>query len=402
MANLFLDLPAPAGEGTGVAVDTSAMGKIKTITVSGEGFNPAQPFVAAVAIEYSVDGGVSFVPLQTFLGPGKKTVGLVADRMRVRVSARTVANNLNIDVAANDDGAAFVSLPVPAGDGTGAAVDTSALGTFNTIVVTGPFSGAVAVEISEDGSDWVVCSSFSSPGGGISRPVVAQFMRVRRSNVSVVNPGTPTVSVGAANDPSGGGAAAVWSDTGAVVGLINQARPLNLGAAANAATGANAVTAGSGAVAPRPSQRSLSSGSFAAPGDAQSWEEVVRTSLPGSVLTLDGGAEAAGNSLVMPDRTIWLVEARAAIFKSDSPITAAGFVLRGLFSRDVGAASVLLIGTVGIDEVGNNGPATAILRTNVALGSIEVAVFAGEAPIGPIFRRVAHVRITEITNPVAP
>lgn len=204
MANLFIDLPVPAGNGVGASVDVSVLGKVKTISVEGTGFNPAQPFQASLTVEYSVDGGVTFVALHTFTRPGKRSFELAAQFMRVRVSAFTVGAGLNCDVGSNDNGASFVGLPMPAGDGTGAPVDVSALGTWNTIVcVPGapPYSGSILVEVSEDGVDWNECVGFQGAAKGESLDVVAQFMRVRRRNTSAVIPGTATVSVGAVNDP---------------------------------------------------------------------------------------------------------------------------------------------------------------------------------------------------------
>lgn len=202
MSNLFENLPVPAGPGVGAPVDTSAMGRVRTVTVEGEGFNPNQPFDAAVTIEVSLDGGANWVALHTFVAPGKRSFEVAAQMMRVRLGAVTVANNMNVDVASNNDGGQFVALPAPAGNGVGGAIDVSTFGTFNSVQVTGQFSGAVIIEASEDGIDWLPCFAFNLSGVLGSKEVVAQFMRVRRSNISAVLPGLPVVSLGAINDAS--------------------------------------------------------------------------------------------------------------------------------------------------------------------------------------------------------
>ena len=95
MANLFIDLPVTAGNGVGTSVDTTAMGRVRTITVQGSGFNPTSPFVAALTVEYSVDGGGTFTALHTFTQPGKRSFDIAADFMRVRVSNFTVGVGLS-------------------------------------------------------------------------------------------------------------------------------------------------------------------------------------------------------------------------------------------------------------------------------------------------------------------
>ena len=164
MANVFLDLPLPALNGPGAAVDVSAMGKIRTVTVVGE-------FVGAtVTVEVSNSGAAGdYAPILTFQnGEEKKTVEVAAQFARVVVSGRknSVPFSANIYMAANDNGTQVASLPMPALNGPGASINTAMLGTFNSFVAGGTFAGAaILVEASEDGVDWTPCVQFSSAGG---------------------------------------------------------------------------------------------------------------------------------------------------------------------------------------------------------------------------------------------
>jgi hypothetical protein len=201
MANIFLNLPMPAGDGAGAPVDTSAMGGEKTIVVGGS-------FVgASVAIEVSTDG-VVFQPIWTFTAPGKKVFPVAAQFMRVSILGRSVAPfSATANIGANDAGALFFGLPLPAGDGAGAPVDVSTLGNFTTFAVGGAFIGAsVSIQVSEDGVDYATCESFSSGGGIASKVLVANFMRTfvdgRAGNGY---PFAPIAAVGATVDPGGGG-----------------------------------------------------------------------------------------------------------------------------------------------------------------------------------------------------
>jgi hypothetical protein len=208
MANIFSNLPAPAGDGAGAGVDVSTMGKERTITVQ-------DTFRGTVNIQFSNESIVGpWVTATTFPAAGKKTISIAAQFMRVmRSGVPTVDPGLpNVDVASNDNGALFVDLPATAGDGTGAAIDVSALGTFNTISCLGTFRGTVVIEISEDGTDWAGCMTFQQPDWQ-SKDFVAQFMRVTRKDVPTgVAPGLPNIDVGAINDATPGGLTASASN----------------------------------------------------------------------------------------------------------------------------------------------------------------------------------------------
>jgi hypothetical protein len=211
VANVFVDLPLPAGDGTGAPVDASSLGRIKTVTIQGT-FRDSRGQGPSISIEYSTDGS-KYMQAVTFTAPGKKKIEVAAMWLRTRVQGTKagIPNNANVDVGAADDGAQAVSLPATAGSGVGAAVDVSALGTFNTIVCSGDFSGSVIIEISEDNIDWAQCLTFTKTGGK-SKEFVAQYMRVRRSGVSNQNPGTATVGVAAINDYTTGGGPVTYTN----------------------------------------------------------------------------------------------------------------------------------------------------------------------------------------------
>lgn len=201
MPNVYLNLPAPAGNGAGAWVDVSAMGFEKTIVV---GNLPS----AAVVIEMSNEAvAANAAPLAVIPNAGKKLIGCAALWMRARVSGYQGGGAPDVNVGANDDGAAGVNLPVTAGNGTGAAVDVSAFGERRTIVVNGAFSGSVLIEASEDNVDWAPFQLFNGPQER-SIQFSAQWLRVTRKGV---NGGSlPIVNM-----------AAITADTPVVDGLIN-------------------------------------------------------------------------------------------------------------------------------------------------------------------------------------
>jgi hypothetical protein len=215
MANTFLNFPIPVGNGPGAAVNTSAMGKVKSVIVGGT--FPG----ATIRLEASNDGGATWGPVLTFQAEGKLVTHLAAQFMRVYVLGRQsgLPFSANVDVGSNDDGGIFAILPMPVGNGAGAAVSTSGMGTFKTVIASGSMDGAtITAEISEDGISWEpLGESFYNVGGVQSNEGVAEFMRVVVSGRNPVVPFSVVVSVGAINDDGGTGALTV-QDEGAPVG----------------------------------------------------------------------------------------------------------------------------------------------------------------------------------------
>lgn len=199
MSNLFTALPVPPGNGVGAAVDLSTYGALKTIVVTGTALR-------TLNIEFNNDPlqAGSWQSVATISGGGMATVNVACQWMRVR-SSGFFSGTSTVNVGGTDAGTSFAALPVPVGDGVGAAVDVSAfVGAFKTVQVGGTFSGNLVVEVSEDGTtEWAQPFSFQGPGAQ-SQTLIVRFMRVRRSGVTVA-PGTPVVNVGFAAVAADGG-----------------------------------------------------------------------------------------------------------------------------------------------------------------------------------------------------
>lgn len=182
MANLFLNIPVPAGDGSGAAVDVSTLGKTKTFVCGGT-------FDATINLEVANDDlAAVWAPLATFYDTDNITIEVAARWVRATVSAY-LSGTPTVNVGASDSGASFVQLP---GDGTPA--DISALALYKTIVAPGTFAGNV--EVSEDGTDWAQIWSMQD-GGQESRIVVGSFARAIGSGEDVW--------IGGADDCCGGG-----------------------------------------------------------------------------------------------------------------------------------------------------------------------------------------------------
>lgn len=204
MANLFLNVPSQAGNGSGAAVDFTTFGATKTIVVAGSWPETMQP---TINIEINNDAAQlgTWAPIATFQGTGEKTVDVACMWIRVRVSNYRSGSAPEVDIGGTDAGTLFASLPVPAGNGVGASVDISALGLFKTAQIGNAFRGSLIIEFSEDGgAEWAQFIALSAPGSA-SKVAAANFARVRRVGVPQVAPGSPLVTLGACDVGGGGG-----------------------------------------------------------------------------------------------------------------------------------------------------------------------------------------------------
>lgn len=198
MTQVFVNLPAPSANGSGAAVNVSTFGPLKTMLVAGGA-------VCVVTIEMSNEPSpTNWAPVWVFQNGGVKSLEIAAHWMRATVQ-QYKSGTPEVDVGGTNEGTTLAQLVAPVGFGVGAAVDTSLLGLFRTVHVSGAFKGQVNIEVSEDGtSKWATVFSFQK-GGQKSQTIAAKFMRVSRSGVPQLNLGQPTVYIGCTDAISGGG-----------------------------------------------------------------------------------------------------------------------------------------------------------------------------------------------------
>ncbi len=201
MANTFIALAVPVTSGVGAATDVSGLGS-KTVLV--EGVPPGiGPFAGALIIEGSQDNEASFLPFDSInlaVDPPKITIETALTHVRVRranVAIGTPAPVVTLG-AENVAGNAYASLPVTPGNGTGAAVNTSAHPPNHTVLVSGQYRGDIVIEGSMEaaGENFDVVAEILTQGLGrviFSGPY--SRMRVRREDVGL-SPGLPIVTVG--------------------------------------------------------------------------------------------------------------------------------------------------------------------------------------------------------------
>lgn len=200
MSNSFVQIPTPAGNGTGAAVDVTDLGANKTILFGGT-------FDGVVTLETSSDDGVSWGPVVSETGPKTVRQNFSSTRMRMQVSG-LVSGAPIVFVGCFDTGSKDVVIPVTALDGAGAAAFIGDFGEVKTIVSGAPFTGSANIEISDNGTDWSPLEFFTGPGIA-SQSFYANWIRCRREGVIPFQPNQPILSIVAADDASDEGSTAL-------------------------------------------------------------------------------------------------------------------------------------------------------------------------------------------------
>lgn len=181
MPNLFFTLDVPANNGVGAATDVSAAGKEKTVQIDGA-------FRGTLNLEFSVDGGASWITFASFSPPGetKRVIPIAAQLIRVRrLGVPPIAPGLpDIFVSTNDDGAKFATIPLAP-----ASINVESLGSFRTVTATDVVE-PTNIQISDDGVKWTTCMTFVGADYK-SKIFTSRFMRITKPAV---------VAVGAVND----------------------------------------------------------------------------------------------------------------------------------------------------------------------------------------------------------
>lgn len=194
MANIFVTLNVPAGNGTGTAADVSGMGADKTFICTGA-------FEAAVNIEVSEDNS-TWGPAAYFSGPGFQRLTVTARFARVRISGY-VNGTPGAGIGADDAAASFVALNVPAGDGAGTASATTNFGDNKSVVTacSADWVGTITLEGSVDGTSYAPIISLTTS----DRENFQGVFRLMRVRISGFKAGTATVSIGGVSDEGEGG-----------------------------------------------------------------------------------------------------------------------------------------------------------------------------------------------------
>lgn len=218
-----------------------------------------------------------------------------------------------------------------------------------------------------------------------------------------VAPGTVGATIGGGGTPNDGTGTTRTNRISAHYGTIAggfghgiDAVSATIGGGRNNAIKSSATNAvipgGSGAVAVNVGQLAHASGSFSAPGDAQTSLYVLRAVTLNNTTTnllLDG----TGTAMTVPSGARWAYD--ALIIGSTSGAASAAFQLRGAI-RNQGGTTTLLPGAPAIQSLGNDGAAGWTV-TAFADDSQDALILRVTGPSIGTVRWVASVRVVELS-----
>lgn len=167
------------------------------------------------------------------------------------------------------------------------------------------------------------------------------------------------------------------------------------GGTRNVASGVNSVAFGERASATRRAQVAHSAGMFAAQGDAQSSQHVLRCTTSNGAQTemfLDGSSER----MALPNDTTWAFRILVTARRTDANDESAAYSYHGCIDRNASAAATALVGTVTESVIAEDTAAWSVsVDADTTNGSLRVQV-TGEA--AKTIQWVAHVLTVEVTG----
>jgi hypothetical protein len=166
----------------------------------------------------------------------------------------------------------------------------------------------------------------------------------------------------------------------------------------NSASGQNSVASGHYAVADTIAMRSHASGRFAASGDAQVQEMVVRaqtTSAAQGELTADGLAWTTANTMQVPNDGALAFDILMVARRADANNEGAAWTIRGCIDNNAGVAA--FVGTPTTTTLGDDSAGAWTVAADTIAGSVRLRVLCG-GQVGKTINWVAHIRATRVVG----
>jgi hypothetical protein len=237
----------------------------------------------------------------------------------------------------------------------------------------------------------------SAVGGGNARGNYAtDWQRHRVLATEVASGGYAVVGGGYANRASGNNSAVLSGNTNNATG----SGAVVAGGLNNTADGANSVVIGGSQATTRGTsgKAAFGNGFFAAAGDAQACEVVMRVQTANATatrLTTDGAALAAANANALPNNGVYTFQISLGA-RNTTTNECSGWVINGVVKRGANAAATALVGTPTTNMIGQDGAASTwvvAVSADTTNGALAVTVTGVAATT---IRWVAAVDTVEI------
>lgn len=239
----------------------------------------------------------------------------------------------------------------------------------------------------------------STVAGGTGNTASASWSTVVGGSTNTASFLRSVVVGGANNTASANGAAVVGGSSNtasgtsaAVVGGTSNTADGNF----SLASGANAHTRGcQGAFA-------HASGQFAAVGDAQTREFVLRNALVGVnsniPLLADGTTDIAARQVALPVDSTFMFEAYVVARRADADNESAAWLIRGAVDCGATASTVRLVGTPSVTELARDAVLGASVSVSVDASTGVLRILATVSDSGKTIRFVAKVTTVEVVG----
>lgn len=171
-----------------------------------------------------------------------------------------------------------------------------------------------------------------------------------------------------------------------------------IGGRLNTASGENSVASGFRALADTYGMRSHASGRFAANGDAQVQEMVVRAQSTSSTqveLTADAAAWSTSNTMQVPTDGALAFDVLMVARRTDANNECAAWTIRGCIDNNAG--TVAFVGTPTTTSLGDDSAGAWSVAADTETGSVRLRILA-VGQTGKTINWVAHIRATRVVG----
>ena len=396
---------AAAGGVTGFTGSQNTASPNNTVNASRLLVDAASTDADAVLQPKGAGAFLAQLPTASTAGGNKRGANAV-DLQRIRNAAGQVASGSDSVIAGGNNNTAsngYASILGGFGNTASGSESTTVGGTTNTAsgtrsTIVGGLSNSCQRQDAFIGGG----QSNTISTSGTHQAISGGQSNTASATHATVGGGQNNVASGAYSAIAGGdnGTASATNST-ICGGTLNTASGLYstvVGGRINTASGQNSVASGFYAVADTFAMRSHASGRFAANGDAQVQEMVVRAQSTSSAqveLTADAAAWSTSNTMQVPTDGALAFDILMVARRTDANNECAAWTIRGCIDNNAG--TVAFVGTPTTTSLGDDSAGAWSVAADTEVGSVRLRILA-VGQTGKTINWVAHIRATRVVG----
>lgn len=305
-------------------------------------------------------------------------------------SSNIVSATYSVAVGGNGNNVSASESAIVSGNGN----NTSRLNSFIGGGQSNTISTAGTHQVIAGGQSNTASASHAAIAGGIQNTSSGLQSFVGGGTVNVASGSTAVICGGDSNTASGTSAIVL----GGFGNNASQNYSTILGGQSNTASQSYTVASGFRSVADTYGMRSHASGRFAANGDAQVQEMVVRAQSTSSAqveLTADAAAWSTSNTMQVPTDGALAFDILMVARRTDANNECAAWTIRGCIDNNAG--TVAFVGTPTTTSLGDDSAGAWSVAADTEAGSVRLRVLA-VGQTGKTINWVAHIRATRVVG----